>query len=196
MRRLTKILRSASICITLLTFACATPDGAGNAVTAASIETAPAAPPTPDQVNAAFERFKNLDGTWKGESTRGWTDSGTWRTIAGGSVVMHSSFDAHPGETMVTMIHPDRDRLLLTHYCVAKNQPRLVLTQIEQDGARLTFEWLDGTNLKSRDQGHMDKVVYEFRADGSFTSRWTWYQDGKENWMEEIANVRAEEPAK
>ena len=139
---------------------------------------------------AAFERFKKLSGSWEGKSTKGWTEVNKYRVIAKGSVVMGTSFEAHPNETMVTMFHMDGDRLMLTHYCVAKNQPRMVATEISQDGAEVTFEFLDGTNMASRDKGHMDKAIFRFKSDDEFTSQWTWYQDGKESWMEEIRNTR------
>lgn len=137
-----------------------------------------------------FERFKTLDGVWIGTSTKGWKEETTVRTIAGGSVVQFTSFDAHPNETMLTLVYFDIDRLLITHYCVAKNQPRLQLTAVEDEGSTAVFTFLDGTNLASREKGHMDKVVYRFRDDDHFTSQWTWYQDGKERWMEEIMNER------
>lgn len=75
---------------------------------------------------------------------------------------METSFDAHPDETMVTMFHLDGDRLLLTHHCVAKNQPRLVATSIDETAAEVIFEFLDATGIESRDRGHMDKVVWHF----------------------------------
>ncbi|MEX1276929.1 MAG: hypothetical protein WEE20_13415, partial [Bacteroidota bacterium] len=62
-----------------------------------------------------FERFKTLDGVWIGTSTKGWKEETTVRTIAGGSVVQFTSFDAHPNETMLTLVHFDIDRLLITH---------------------------------------------------------------------------------
>ncbi len=138
----------------------------------------------------AFDRFKKLEGAWTGRSTKGWEEVVNYRAIAGGSVVVGTSFDAHPNETMMTMIHMDGDRLMLTHYCVAKNQPRLVATGFADNGRAITFEFLDGTNLVSRDRGHMDKVVFRFTDDDHVSSRWTWYQDGKESWMEEITLVR------
>lgn len=136
---------------------------------------------------AAFERFKALAGRWAGSSTEGWKDEVEFSVIARGSVVMAvSAFEAHPGETMVTMFHLDRGRLMLTHYCVAGNQPRLVATELAGDGSELTFTWLDGTGLASRDEGHMDRVAIRFAEDGSYSSRWTWYRDGESSWMEEI----------
>jgi hypothetical protein len=142
------------------------------------------------QAQVAFDRFKQLDGKWQGSSTKGWNEEINFRTIAQGSVVVEDSFGAHPNETMMTMFHLDRDRLLLTHYCVSKTQPRLEATSFEEDGKKITFTYLDGTNLSSRDQGHMDKAVFHFIDEDHMVSRWTWYQNGKENWMEEIQLVR------
>ena len=135
---------------------------------------------------AAFERFRGLEGTWRGESTRGWAEDVFFKPIAGGSAVMETSFDAHPNETMVTMFVLDGDVLDLTHYCVAKNQPHLRATAFDEDGRTVTFTFVDGGNLASRDKGHMDKAVFRFEDADHVTTRWTWYQDGKETWMEEI----------
>lgn len=135
---------------------------------------------------AGFERFKKLEGKWRGRSTKGWEEIIHFKTIAQGSVVVETSFDAHPNETMMTMFYLDGDRLLLTHYCVARNQPRLEATAFEDDGRTITFTFRDATNLPSRDQGHMDKAVFRFADNNHYSSQWTWYQDGKESWMEEI----------
>ena len=135
---------------------------------------------------AAFERFRNLEGTWRGESTRGWAEDVSFKPIAAGSAVMETSFDAHPNETMVTMFVLDGDVLDLTHFCVARNQPHLRATAFDEDGRTVTFTFVDGGNLASRDKGHMDKAVFRFEDADRMTTRWTWYQDGKETWMEEI----------
>jgi hypothetical protein len=146
--------------------------------------------PSRAEMLAAFERFKRLAGTWEGKSTKGWTEQIAYLVIARGSVVMEQSRDAHPNEVMTSMVHMDGDRLLLTHYCVAGNQPRLVLSTIEDAGRTLHFSFLDATNLASRDRGHMDSVVFRFADADHFTSRWSWYQDGKESWMEDIEHRR------
>lgn len=147
-----------------------------------------ASDPTPARL--AFERFKKLEGAWKGRSTKGWEEVISYKTIAQGTVVVGTSFDAHPNETMMTMFHLDGERLMLTHYCVAKNQPRLVATSYTDEGRTITFTFLDGTNMPSRDRGHMDKAIFRFIDDNHVVTRWTWYQDGKESWMEEILMER------
>ncbi|MEW6127966.1 MAG: hypothetical protein AB1757_13080 [Acidobacteriota bacterium] len=141
---------------------------------------------TAESARAAFEKFTKLNGEWMGRSTKGWEEKVSFRAIAQGSVVVENSFDAHPNETMMTMFYLDQGRLMLTHYCVAKNQPRLVASSFDEDGKTISFTFLDATNLPSRDNGHMDKAVFKFIDENTITTQWTWYQNGKENWMEEI----------
>jgi|CXWL01.1.fsa_nt_gi hypothetical protein len=145
---------------------------------------------TAKQAVAAFEKIKSLAGDWESKSTKGWTEKANYQVIAGGSVVMETSFGAHPNEWMATMFHMDGPYLMLTHYCIAKNQPRLRATQISDDLTTITFTFLDGTNLPSRDKGHMDKHLLRLTGKDSFFSRWTWFQDGKESWMEDIEHRR------
>ena len=151
---------------------------------------AQAGPVAPDKAPALFQRLTALQGEWIGASTKGWSDTSKFTTIAGGSVVVQTSFDAHPGETMMTMFHLDGSRVMLTHYCVAKNQPRLVATESSPDGRTFTFTFHDVTGIPSREEGHMDKAVFTFEDEDHFTSRWTWYQNGTERWMEEIRYQR------
>lgn len=144
----------------------------------------------PAAARAAYERFKALQGAWEGRSTKGWVESLRYDVIAAGSAVLETSMDAHPGEAMATTFFLDGDRLLLTHYCVAKNQPRLVASRFEDGGRTVVFTFLDATNLPSRDRGHMDKAVFTFEGTDRVTSRWTWYQDGRETWFETIVQTR------
>jgi hypothetical protein len=150
----------------------------------------PAPPDTPaaavSPARAAFERFRALEGNWGGRSTKGWRDTASWKTIAGGSAVVETSFDAHPKETMLTVFHLDGEDLTLTHYCVAKNQPHLRATEFSPDGRTVTFTFAGGGNLADRNRGHMDKALFRFEDADHFSTRWTWYQDGAERWMEEI----------
>jgi len=143
---------------------------------------------------ATFERLKEFEGHWVGQSTKGWTDTLTYKTVAGGSVVVEESFGAHPNETMYSMFSLDVDRLIMTHYCVAGNQPRLVATEFSEtdSGQVVVFTFLDITGASSRDKGHMDKCRLTFVDDDHTKIQWTWYQDGQESWMEEILQRRVE----
>ena len=153
-------------------------------------ELPPTTPSTPELARAAYARFQALEGSWDGRSTKGWAETLRYQTIAAGSAVLETSLDAHPGEAMATVFYLDGDRLLLTHYCVAKNQPRLEATAFADGGRTVVFTFRDGGNIPTRERGHMDKAVFVFEAQDRVRSRWTWYQDGQEKWFEEILQTR------
>lgn len=147
-------------------------------------------PATPELARAAFARFQSNDGNWIGKSTKGWEETLQYRTIAGGSTVLETSFDAHPGQEMATAFYLDGDRLMLTHYCMAKNAPRLEATAFGDGGRTVVFTFVDGANIPTRDKGHMDKAVFRFETEDRVVSRWTWYENGREKWFEEIVQTR------
>jgi hypothetical protein len=164
------------------------------AVSAAAIlkadDPAGTVPATPELSRAAFARLQALDGNWIGKSTKGWEETLRYQTIAGGSTVLETSLNAHAGQAMATAFYLDGDRLLLTHYCMAKNAPRLEATGFADGGRTAVFTFVDGANIPTRDRGHMDKAVFRFEAPDRVTSRWTWYENGKEKWFEEIVQTR------
>ncbi|HEV2687043.1 MAG TPA: hypothetical protein VGV35_00775 [Bryobacteraceae bacterium] len=148
--------------------------------------------------SAVFARLKAMAGNWQEKSTKGWTGGNKIRVIARGSAVLfESSFDGEPNEGMATLFYVDKGRLLLTHYCEARNQPTLIASSASDDGNSIVFEFLSGTGMKSRDDGHMDKLVMKFISPDSYSEQWTWYNAGKERWLEEIVCKRAprESPA-
>ena len=137
--------------------------------------------------DAVFARVKTLAGSWEERSTKGWTAGDKIRVIARGTgVLFESSFTGEPDEGMATVFYVDKGRLLLTHYCEAGNQPTLVATSASADGNTITFEFLSGTGMKSREDGHMDKLLLKFLSPDTYSEQWTWYKAGKEQWMEEI----------
>ena len=82
-------------------------------------------------------------------------------------------------ENMITMIHLDGDRLLLTHYCGAGNQPRMKATT-SPDGKSISFDFVDATNLASPDAGHMHRVVFTIPDANHHSEEWIFLQNGKE----------------
>ena len=147
---------------------------------------------------AAFERIKTLDGTWLSKSSKGWEERQQFRIIANGTAVASQSMptasaDGSKGKTspnapMLTMFHMDGDRLLLTHYCEAGNQPRMIATAAEDGGFTVRFSFLDATNMPLPTTGHMHAVVITFLDRNHFDERWSWYENGEEKWMETVHN--------
>ena len=140
---------------------------------------------------AGFERFAGLAGEWEGTSTKGWRGA---NPLPGHREGLRRSRDFAGRPSRRDDGHPlfarQGEDFELRHYCVAGNQPHLRATEFEEEGRRVTFTFVDGGNLASRDRGHMDKAVFLFEDADHVTSRWTWYQEGKERWLEEIRLVR------
>src|SRR5271165_2372148 len=74
----------------------------------------------------SFDQLKSLSGSWEGKNTQGMPIQVSFRETSGGSALM-SEIHGHGPEDMISMIHLDGpNRLILTHYCGAGNQPRMV----------------------------------------------------------------------
>src|SRR5262245_44288821 len=85
-----------------------------------------AAPSTVDG-RAAFERLKTLEGSWVAPGTEGQRATTTFKLTASGTVLVeHYTNPMLPGGgQMMTAYHLDGNALVLTHYCIADNQPTL-----------------------------------------------------------------------
>jgi hypothetical protein len=79
---------------------------------------------------------------------------------------------------MVTVIHPDGDDLLLTHYCAVGNQPRMKAPG-KTDGNKVAFAFVGATNMKSDKDMHMHNVTFTFVDKDTLKAEWTVYMDGK-----------------
>jgi hypothetical protein len=130
------------------------------------------------QTNAqkTFDKLKTLDGMWEGKDPQGQDVKVSYRSTSGGSALMSEIMGK---EEMITMFHLDGDRVLMTHYCGAGNQPRMKATA-SPDGETITFDFLDATNLASADAGHMHRMVLTLIDPNHHTEEWTFLDHGKE----------------
>jgi hypothetical protein len=136
----------------------------------------PDAAPTPSSI--AFDRIKSLAGVWHVTGEDGKPGPVVrYRVTAAGSAVEETLFEGTPKE-MVTMYHMDGEHLMLTHYCALGNQPRM-RAEPTQSPNIVAFRWLDGTNLSSRDEMHMDSLTMRFTDATHLKHEWTMWQDGK-----------------
>lgn len=129
----------------------------------------------------SFDLMKSLTGTWQGKNQMGDPVQVSYRLTAGGSAIM-SEIEGHAKghyEDMISMIHMDGSRLLLTHYCTMGNQPRMQAS-LSPDGKSITFNFVDATNLASPDAGHMDRVVFTFVDPNHHIEEWHFAAKGKE----------------
>jgi len=122
---------------------------------------------------AAFARLKTLAGEWEADTDMGKAHV-SYEVIAGGtSLVERESAEKMP--VMLTVYHLDGNRLLLTHYCIAGNQPRMQARTFNPQTGEMTFEFLDATNL-APGAGHMHNVKFRLIDNGHFTSEWQFYE--------------------
>ena len=144
--------------------------------------TAAAKPET--NANAAFSKLKALAGSWEAQSARG-TVSSSYELISNGSALVERI--KVPGEEeMMTVYHLDGDRLVLTHYCTAGNQPRMQAEPYDPAGNQLVFNFAGGGNLSDPNKGHMHNVVLQFTSPDSFSSKWTFQENGKPKFAENM----------
>jgi len=128
----------------------------------------------------SFNQLKSLTGSWEGKTTQGMPVQVSFRDTAGGSTLM-SEINGHGQENMITMFYLDGpNRLLLTHYCGAGNQPRMTASA-SPEGKTITFDFLDATNLATPDAGHMQRVVFTVVDANHHTEDWTFKDHGKES---------------
>ena len=124
-----------------------------------------AAPESPS--TAALARLATLTGDWKGTAV--WTGGrsgsyamdATYSTTGGGSAVVETL--TQDGVAMMTTVyHADGADLRMTHYCGARNQPRLKASKIDLAGGAIDFAFVDATNLSSPDAPHVTGLEVRF----------------------------------
>src|SRR5438105_8923028 len=85
------------------------------------------APAKTAPTHPGLERMKKLAGTWVEADKDGKpTDKvvSEVKVTAGGSAVLETFFPGQPME-MISVYHLDKNDLVMTHYCVLGNQPRV-----------------------------------------------------------------------
>src|SRR5271163_2997123 len=124
----------------------------------------------------SFGMLRALEGNWSGTNQQGQPVEVSFRMTAGGSALM-SEIHGHGPENMITMFHMDGDRLLMTHYCGAGNQPRMKV--VASDAKSVSFEFVDGTNIGPGD-GHMQHVTFSEPDADHHVEEWVFLDHGKE----------------
>jgi hypothetical protein len=132
--------------------------------------------------SAAFVRLKALAGEWKAQTKEGEAHL-SYEVISGGhSVVERDSEGNRP--PMLTVYYLDGNRLLLTHYCMAANQPRMQARQFDAGTGELKFEFLDASNLANPGTGHMHNATIRFVDENHVTTEWQYFENGKPKFAE------------
>lgn len=138
---------------------------------------------------STFDHLKTLNGTWEGKANSDRPVKIVFRPTSSGSALMSEIVG---DEDMVSMFHMDNNRVLMTHYCGAGNQPRMQASA-SPDGKTITFSFIDGTNMASPKAGHMDHLVISMPDADHHTEDWTFVQEDGKQMKEhfELARVKA-----
>lgn len=106
--------------------------------------------------NAGLEKMKTLVGTWVAADKDGKpTDEvvSVVKLTAGGSAIHETLFPGQPHE-MVSIYTVDGPDLVMTHYCMLGNQPRMK-ANTKSIGNKINFEFAGGSNLDVKKDKHM-----------------------------------------
>jgi hypothetical protein len=138
-----------------------------------------------------FDALKKLAGDWvevgkDGKATNQVVSS--IRITAGGNTIQETLFPGSEHE-MVTMYHLDGADLMLTHYCMLGNQPRM---RAESGGEvnKIVFKFAGGTNIKSADEHHMHQATINIEGPDRFKAEWVSCKDGKPSHTKNFDLVR------
>ena len=123
-----------------------------------------------------FDALKKLVGTWQeGEGKKSFRV--VYRLTGDGTTLMETQFPDTAME-MVSVYHLDgKDKLILTHYCAAHNQPTMALIPGATD-KEFRFDFVSGSNMKPTDS-HIHNVRYRLLAKDHIVSEWGGYANGK-----------------
>jgi hypothetical protein len=139
----------------------------------------------------SFDQLRTLVGSWSGKNSAGTPLQVSIRSTSADSALVNEVHGGGTGsEDMFSVFHLDGDRLVMTHYCTAGNQPRMAAS-VSPDGKTITFEFFDATNLANPDAGHMERVVIEILDVNHHTETWTFIDHGKE--MKDVYDLRRSE---
>ena len=126
--------------------------------------------------------LKQLVGTWTGTTTMKGEQmpiTVIYRLSGGGSVLMETLHPNTPME-MVSMYHRDGEDILMTHYCMLGNQPRMALRKNENDKI-LSFVCKDATGMKSHDEAHMHALTLTIHDENTIEHDWTMQVNGQDD---------------
>lgn len=132
-----------------------------------------------------FAMLKSLEGSWTSADTNR-ASSVRFELSANGTVLVeHYTNPALPGSgRMMSAYHLDGRQLLLTHYCIANNQPTLRADRFDPALREVQFEFLRATNLATERTGHMRRARYRLIDENRFVTEWEFFENGTKKMTE------------
>ena len=133
-----------------------------------------------------LQKMKALAGRWEGTTTTaGKTEPAAveYSVTSGGSAVVEKLFPGTPHE-MVSVYHDEGGKLMMTHYCMLGNQPKLALQGVEK--GVFDFELASGNSFDPAKDRHMHSLKLVFEGDQRLTQQWACFTNGQPEHMTSI----------
>src|SRR6266851_4042961 len=127
-----------------------------------------------------LDQLKSLAGEWTGKGKHGDHEMDatvSYKVTSGGTAVMET-LGAGSEHEMVTLYTLDGNDLVLTHYCMLGNQPRMKAEK-GKESKKIAFKFAGAGNLKSDQDPHMHNMTLEILGEDHIKATWTFYKDGK-----------------
>ncbi len=145
--------------------------------------------------SAGLEALKALEGSWSGptfkhQDERVWGEEDaivTYRVTGSRSAVVETLFPGTRSE-MTTVYHDDsQGNLVMTHYCNARNQPKMELVSFENH--QLKFELVADADIDAAHEHHAHALTITVAEDGSLVHDWTNHNMGE---AADLRNIKLE----
>jgi len=160
-------------------------------VLAAGAAAAAPAPAPARPTSAPLERFKTLAGEWVAAEDGDMVKKGDlvarYAVTASGTAVVETVFPGSEHE-MVTVYHADGPDLVLTHFCMEGNQPRMRARGAQ--GSRFEFAYDGGTNIDPKRDRHMHSATFDLASANEIRSEWSELAEGKPVFVARMHLVR------
>lgn len=128
-----------------------------------------------------FEHMKQLSGAWEGTLSHmgkaGEKVRVEYRLTAGGSALVETLF---PGsaEEMVSVFYDRKGKLVMTHYCMLRNQPHMTLAKADARTIELVFA-KKGNDIDPARETHMHAVSITFIDNDHIIKKCTKFEKGE-----------------
>jgi len=128
---------------------------------------------------SAFDRMKNLVGTWTAIDPAGGPMTNTVRMVSNGTAI-EEVFESGTKHQMVTLYSREGDRLAMVHLCEIGNQPRMETRAGAANSDTFEFFFTGATNLANPEDLHMHHMLLHIVDKDHFDETWTIHANGKD----------------
>ncbi|HYS21283.1 MAG TPA: hypothetical protein VEO73_09385 [Gemmatimonadales bacterium] len=129
-----------------------------------------------------FAQLTPLAGEWEGKSPDGKIIHASYQVVSGGNALLERLQTSGEPE-MLTVYAPDGERVAVTHFCSAGNQPQMQTAPITGDTKQFSFDFVHASNLASPTTGHMHHLTLTLADRDHLTQEWTWQESGQSKTM-------------